>query len=132
MAKSKRSDRYPMCCATCGESHGEYSQCPMAIGEREAVAADADDLWPEFRRHVAVNLLKWAAGQTMFCPLCEVVLDYRRAVLFQSRTVCGPCFDKIRARVVEVQGEPATAARLAELAAELDYVDGRQLCKGRR
>ena len=37
------NEPYPVVCATCGESHDEDSQCPMAIAEREVVETEHPD-----------------------------------------------------------------------------------------
>ena len=43
------------------------------------------------------NLLKYAAGQNIFCPLCDRILDAKTTVNIQAgevnRTCCSACFD---------------------------------------
>lgn len=60
-------------------------------------------------RTVTRNLLKYAAGQTMFCPACDDVLDYRRAALVEigqnSRCICTKCLDRVKSEL----GEKLTA-----------------------
>lgn len=64
------------------------------------------------------NLLKYAAGRAIFCPICGNVMDQKRTVIITAgevtKTMCGQCWDsevkpKIRADVV----------------AKLDILDGR-------
>lgn len=52
---------------------------------------------------VTRNLLKWAAGQVMFCPCCAVCMDWRKTViieinkgetLLKTYTVCTKCADE--------------------------------------
>jgi hypothetical protein len=44
------------------------------------------------------QLLKYAAGKQMFCPKCDVIMDYRKTVIItgtddKSLTLCQKCFD---------------------------------------
>lgn len=53
-------------------------------------------------RTVNRNLLKYAVGRAMFCPSCETIMDYRRAVLITvmrgndtlaTKCLCTKCWD---------------------------------------
>jgi len=58
------------------------------------------DILDQFRRTAERATLKYAAGQQMFCPKCQRVLDAKRTVLITdvdstaSRTVCVDCFGR--------------------------------------
>lgn len=60
---------------------------------------------------VTRNLLKHAAGQTMFCPVCEVVLDWRRTAIVSigpnERACCTPCLDRAKAELGDKFNNPA-------------------------
>jgi hypothetical protein len=66
------------------------------------------------------NLLKYAAGTQMFCPLCNVVLDAKRTVNIDAgkvkKTLCCKCWDNEVKHLIS----PATLARC-------DILDGRVL-----
>ena len=78
-------------------------------------------------REVNKNLVKYAVGRAIFCPDCEVVLDYRRAVLItgvgKAGISCTKCWDKRKAALIKKHGDEWTAAILGEL----DVLDGRVL-----
>lgn len=55
------------------------------------------------QRTVTRNLLKYAAGQTMFCPGCDQVMDWRQTMILdvtkdsapiRTMVLCSPCADK--------------------------------------
>ena len=50
------------------------------------------------KRTMQRNLLKYAAGAAIFCPLCEAVADCKRWVIatYKGKTcgVCAKCWDK--------------------------------------
>jgi len=71
-------------------------------------------------------------GQTMFCPICGSILDYRRAVLVQNRVICAKDYDAIRARIVAAKGEDYIATIEQQDSAKLDFIDGRQYAAQRR
>ena len=71
-------------------------------------------------QHLTANMLKYAAGQTMFCPGCETCMDWRRTVsidftgatsgkLHATQTLCATCADKLL---------PGLADRLAKAEAK--------------
>lgn len=79
------------------------------------------------RTTIARNVLKHAVGRALFCPTCSGSLDYRKAVLFENGVACGSCWDKIRTRLDAKHGPAFVGERLAALAEDLDYIDGRTL-----
>lgn len=95
------------------------------------------DLMSDFERIAKRRMLKWHAGYTMFCPICQTILDARRAVeidvykqasddtgapangdLVTSKIFCAKCWDK---RADQVQ------ARFAAAGLNIDLTDGREL-----
>ena len=61
------------------------------------------DVLDFFKIHAEHQLLKYAAGHQMFCPVqgCGVILDYKKTVLVElingpSLTVCLKCFNSDR------------------------------------
>lgn len=88
----------------------------------------------EMQKTIRKNMLRYHVSQTMFCPTCSTCLDVKRAVsvdvndsngdLKLTKCLCGNCFDKIRAKLIE-----ACAAK----GLTLDVTDGRPgiLRKGR-
>jgi len=74
------------------------------------------------------KMLKWHAGQVMFCPGCEQVLDCRRAVeldfmqggeLKASKITCASCWESKLKGHIEAQAE--------EHGYTLEVTDGRVL-----
>lgn len=78
---------------------------------------------------MAARMLKYAVGRAIFCPVCETVLDCRRAVLFEgtkTAVVCATCYDRdFRARVeVLVKAyQAAVALRDVQLTLTGDHPD---------
>jgi hypothetical protein len=66
------------------------AQRDAAIRETEGLVADV----------CRAQLLRWAVGQAMFCPVCQGVLDCRTSVLLQDPAVVvhGDCFEQIAER----------------------------------
>ena len=80
------------------------------------------------KKHVNEQLLKYAAGQSMFCPSCKKVLDWRNAVNIDhptagNSTLCGDCFDKVAKRILD-SGKGVDP--------KADIVDGRVLTGKKR
>ena len=64
---------------------------------------------------VESNLLKWSAGQAIFCPNCQNIMDWRKTVVatihaktdktpekvIKSYVVCVECWDKVGHRVTD-------------------------------
>lgn len=71
------------------------------------------------------DLLKFAAGQHIFCPLCDRVLDAKTTVNITagavSKTMCAPCWDS--------NMKPLLAARPNNLLARVEVLDGRVVFK---
>jgi NAD-dependent SIR2 family protein deacetylase len=71
------------------------------------------------------DLLKFAAGQQMFCPLCERILDAKTTVNVgragASKTVCATCYDGYL--------KPAIVAKGNNLLDRCDVLDGRVVFK---
>ena len=58
-----------------------------------------DPLLGSMQWTIARNLVKWAAGQTMFCPHCDRVLDCSRTIVASDGgratiTLCADCWGK--------------------------------------
>lgn len=54
-------------------------------------------------KEINKNLLKWAAGQQMFCPSCDRILDWKTTAIVESKqgdkiaatfTCCTKCLDR--------------------------------------
>lgn len=89
---------------------------------------------------VESNLLKYAAGQAIFCPNCDNIMDWRRTVvatihaikpgaeeqIVRSYTVCGKCWDKLGQHVTS--GVEQANAKLGSkgISARVEIVDGRE------
>ncbi len=53
-------------------------------------------IFDPMKRTLEINLLKYAAGQNIFCPYCETIMDYKTTVIFGSKACCTKCFDKAK------------------------------------
>lgn len=84
------------------------------------------DILETFKRNADRESLKSSVGRAIFCPRCEELMDYRRAVEFsvweiQSgkcatvRAMCAPCWDGVR----ELVTKPGVKYRV-------DVIDGRE------
>ncbi len=60
------------------------------------------------------NLLRYAAGRSIFCPYCDVCLDCKRTVVVEittakgnqvSKTMCAKCWDQKKEMFREVVAE---------------------------
>lgn len=86
------------------------------------------------------NLLKYAAGQVMFCPGCETCMDCTRTVnvecLVDSRdgkgersikswTLCASCYDR-RKQVFE-DGKQKVLAAHTDWSVRYEVIDGREV-----
>ena len=71
------------------------------------------------------NLLKYAAGRSIFCPLCQEVLDCKRTVILEagsiSKTLCASCWDTTLKPLIEAKG----------ILAKCEVTDGRVWFKRR-
>ena len=76
--------------------------------------------------HLLANLLKWAAGQHIFCPGCDSIMDWQDTVILEwkgrntgktvaTKTLCGGCADKLTglnlAKAEAKAGEPIDCER---------------------
>lgn len=94
------------------------------------------------RTPVESNLLKYSAGQAIFCPNCSVIMDWRKTVVatvhvkpengeekcIRSYVVCVKCWDK-RSHIVREGLEKAKAnlaAKGSKSEAWLETIDGRE------
>ena len=78
-----------------------------------------DPLFSPMQKTVTRNLLKYAAGRAIFCPLCGAIMDQSRTVIITAgqvtKVLCAPCWDnELRPKI--------SAERLAQC----DIVDGRE------
>ena len=80
-----------------------------------------------FKRSSDKQSLKASVGRAMFCPKCEVLMDYRRAVEFSVwevstgkcltvRAICAPCWDTVQSMVTKPSVKYA-----------VHFIDGRKL-----
>ena len=85
------------------------------------------DILETFKRSSDKQSLKASVGRAIFCPRCENLMDYRRAVEFSVwenetgkcatvRAMCAPCWDGVR----ELVTKPGVKYRV-------DVIDGRKL-----
>lgn len=81
------------------------------------------------KRTVTRNLLKFAAGNAIFCPSCQTVMDWKRTAIIEvnkdgktlvSKTQCCKCLDKALERYKAV---------VADHGATLEITDGREWSK---
>jgi len=86
------------------------------------------------QHHVNRNLLMYAAGQAIFCPACQAIMDCKSTVVatvhrqvgsdpeecVQSWTMCSKCWAKRRPTVVD--SFTRVAGRHPELNARLEIV----------
>lgn len=86
---------------------------------------------------VELNLLKNAAGQNIFCPSCQRIMDCRETVIatiyasspkIQEKIVaqycsCAKCFDKRKHNLEK--GIADSIAKNPEVSARIEIVDGR-------
>lgn len=84
------------------------------------------------RSTVTRSFFRGMVGRQMFCPVCGAVLDYRRAVLFNTHVVCCKCYDGTREKVAAAKGAEYVADLERRMGERLDFVDGRQWAKGKR
>lgn len=82
---------------------------------------------PYFETEVDKQSLKATVGRAMFCPKCEVLMDYRRAVEFSVwevstgkcltvRAICAPCWETVQSMVTKPSVKYA-----------VHFIDGRKL-----
>ena len=90
------------------------------------------------RTPVESNLLKWSAGQAIFCPCCDRIMDWRKTVVatihaaatgkeeqvIRSYVTCAKCWDK-RGSVVQ-EGVDKFNAKQTGSVARVEIVDGRE------
>jgi hypothetical protein len=80
----------------------------------------------QFKREADKQSLCSSVGRSIFCPRCEELMDYRRAVEFSVweiksgkcatvRAMCAPCWDGVR----ELVTKPGVKYRV-------DVIDGRE------
>jgi hypothetical protein len=85
------------------------------------------DILETFKRNADRESLKSSVGRSIFCPRCEELMDYRRAVEFSVwenetgkcatvRAICAPCWDG----VCDLVTKPGVKYRV-------DVIDGRKL-----
>ena len=91
----------------------------------------SDNLDSALRAEALEGFFRSWVGTAVFCRSCGGVLDYRDAVLAGATIVCGTCYDKFRARFVEMHGEAEVARAERERAATADFVDGRTFDGGK-
>ena len=84
------------------------------------------DILETFKRNTDRESLKSSVGRSIFCPRCEELMDFRRAVEFSVweiksgkcatvRAMCAPCWDGVR----ELVNKPGVKYRV-------DVIDGRE------
>jgi hypothetical protein len=80
-----------------------------------------------FESEIDRQSLKASVGRAMFCPKCENLMDYRRAVEFSVweiasgkcltvRAICAPCWDNVQSMVTKPSVKYA-----------VHFIDGRKL-----
>ena len=80
-----------------------------------------------FETEVDKQSLCTSVGRAMFCPKCEVLMDYRRAVEFSVweiesgkcltvRAICAPCWDTVQSMVTK-----------PSVKYSVHFIDGRKL-----
>ena len=85
------------------------------------------DIIETFKRSSEKQSLKASVGRAMFCPKCENLMDYRRAVEFSVweistgkcltvRAICAPCWDTVQSMVTKPSEKYA-----------VHFIDGRKL-----
>ena len=76
---------------------------------------------------ISKQLLRYAVSRSIFCPTCKGILDVRRAVLAETSALsvieCASCWES----TVEGMRERLGGDRAAEILAELDVTDGREI-----
>lgn len=85
------------------------------------------DIIETFKRSSEKQSLKASVGRAMFCPKCENLMDYRRAVEFSVwevasgkcltvRAICAPCWDTVQSMVTK-----------PSVKYSVHFIDGRKL-----
>lgn len=80
-----------------------------------------------FESEIDRQSLKASVGRAIFCPKCQKLMDYRRAVEFSVwevasgkcltvRAICAPCWDTVQAMVTKPSVKYA-----------VHFIDGRKL-----
>lgn len=92
--------------------------------ERAAILNELGEPWGEpveeysLRGEMTKNLLKWAAGSSIFCKGCERTMDWRRTVILETskRTVvrCSKCFEATYRPMLVQAGERANAIEVTD------------------
>jgi hypothetical protein len=106
-----------------GESIGNGGFCGQLMPKQNHMK----DILETFKRNADRESLKSSVGRAIFCPRCEELMDYRRAVEFSVwenetgkcatvRAMCAPCWDGVR----ELVTKPGVKYRV-------DVIDGRKL-----
>lgn len=92
----------------------------------------ADNFDDYMRTTITRNFFKAAVGRQMFCPICQTILDYRRAVLFNDHVICATCYGTTREKVAAQKGADYVEALERDMARELNFIDGRNFAKGKK
>ena len=62
---------------------------------------------------VTRQLLKYAAGRQIFCPVCSSVLDWASTVIFNGHVTCCDCFREITDRALSDVPHDEAVSKLA-------------------
>jgi len=85
------------------------------------------DILETFKRNADRESLKSSVGRSIFCPRCDELMDYRRAVELSAckgekyvsvKVFCADCADRVR---------PIIEEKLVPLGMRLEVIDGRNL-----
>ena len=89
--------------------------------------AQIDPIMSPMQRTVTRNLLKYAAGQTMFCPGCSQCMDWRRTMILDVTKDSAPIRTMVLCTTCADKGLLSLEALCKEKGLTLEVTDGRKL-----
>lgn len=106
----------------------------MTQTKMQSNVMNPDTLLSPMHRTIKRNLLKYAAGRAIFCPICETIMDWKKTVLITfpsggTRTSCTSCFDKEMAKAKAEFPRRDEPGAWDKALARLDILDGRLIAK---
>lgn len=64
------------------------------------------------REKATYNLLRWATGRQIFCPVCDSILDWSTTTICGGLVLCDTCYADNLQRIVDKYGADETLAIL--------------------
>ena len=87
------------------------------------------------RDNLTINLLKYAAGQRIFCPKCECIMDWERTVICGGIVTCEQCWLDVCQKLLDQRGDDeflGILARADVTSCRNYHVENGRLIKGKQ